>query len=251
MPWIASATASQLRQRIDDSNRSASEKRTQYPKWEYEAIRACYTFIPCPCDEECFCRQHGCDGHWVINANLSFQQFLNHYANLWTPYRNSLKNAVLYDSEPHPRNKGAIPLLQQLKTIWLDENMLFPEKVAKQRKCMVCDSPLDPKFRDFIDTARHLYESKAFSQLFYDIIVPYDTHSRQAMMKMGYSDPRRSLIRTNDQLRVDVRAFIVNNRLTVPEFRGLDDPRIYFPRIPERASGQPFSRVVDKLFYRP
>lgn len=120
-----------------------------------------------------------------------------------------------------------------------------------QNKCMVCDKPLDSLAKSFVDSAKNIYESKAVSQLYYDIIVPYDTGSRHEMMRMGYDDPERSLVKVNDQLRNDVQAFIVRNGLTLLEFRRLDNPSAYFPEIRQRPEGHPFSRVIDKVFYTP
>ena len=71
----------------------------------------------------------------------------------------------------------------------------------------------------------NVYQSKAVSQLFYDVVVPYDTGSRHEMMKAGYGDPRNSLLNVTDQLRRDVQKFIVNNAITMSEFRQLDNPQ--------------------------
>lgn len=247
MPWIANATTQQLAERIRESNRVAATKTTRYPKWEDRAIRECYMFCSCPCDEKCFCRKYGCTGHWVINGDLTFRKFLGHYVYLWTPFHDSLENAVLYGDSPHPRNKAAVSFLRHLSKTW-NEKIRECEKYTKS---LICDLPLDADFRRFVETAKHLYHSKAVSQIFYDYVVPYDGGSRQELIRLGYGDPTLSLMNTNDRLAKDIRTFIERNGLTIPQFRQLDNPREYFPEIPTRATGQPFSRIIDKIFYRP
>ena len=55
----------------------------------------------------------------------------------------------------------------------------------------------------------------------------------------------------NRELFADIRKLSDTHGLKIPDLRRLDTPGAVNPQLREPAGGQPLSRVVDKIFYRP
>jgi hypothetical protein len=97
----------------------------------------------------------------------------------------------------------------------------------------------------------NLYEAKMWSQLFYDSIVAFDTRSKRELKMAGYSDPAQDFLGMNRELFDDLRKLSETHDLGVPGLRQLDSPGRVDPQLQEPVGGQPLSRVIDKIFYRP
>jgi len=94
-----------------------------------------------------------------------------------------------------------------------------------------------------------LYEAKMWSQLFYDLLVPYDTRSKNEMKRAGYTTT--DFLRMNIELFRDLKRFAEAYELDVPGIRRLDSPSAIAPCLSSLPGGQPLSRVLDKVFYSP
>ena len=116
----------------------------------------------------------------------------------------------------------------------------------QHRKCGLCNGGVPLGI-----TIHNLYEAKMWSQLFYDSLVPFDSDSRRKIVKARYTDPISDYTRMNRELFEDLRQLASRANLSVPELRGLDEPWSADQSIVRPENGQPFSRVVGKMFYRP
>lgn len=232
-----------LRDTVATSNRLSLEGVQRYVLWENQAIGRDYEFIPCPCNEKCWCRQHGCEGHYRI-MDIGFKQFLETYTTLWIPpnARDRVISAVLMDGPFEGRQRNAIEPLK-----WLHENCYqVIKRVREYERTGLCGEP--PEIVPQVD---NLYKAKIGSQLFYDSIVPFDTSSRPRMKRAGYPDPTRHFPATNIELFADLRIFAERFSLSMSEIRDLDSPWQIVPNFSRQPGGQPLSRVLDKAFYTP
>jgi len=95
----------------------------------------------------------------------------------------------------------------------------------------------------------NLYEAKMWSQLFYDVLVPYDTTSIRIMRQAGYTTT--DFLAMNRELFQDLRRLAEEHELNVLNIRQLDSPSAIAASLSPPAGGQPLSRVLDKIFYSP
>lgn len=237
---ISDLSLDDIRRRIDQSNCDSHEAKARYVYWENRALHADYEFIDCPCEAGCWCRGMGCAGHYRIKK-ISFDQFLNTYVLLWIPKnsRNNIKSAVLEGQLFNGRQRNAVPVLQ-----WLGKN--WSASLARARdseSCGLCEPTVT------IDRPiSNLYEAKMWSQLFYDVLVPFDTASKREIKRAGYETADFSVM--NKELFRDLRRLAEAHGLDVPAIRRLDSP-FSLPSVRPLAGGQPLSRVIDKIFYSP
>ncbi|MBK8325599.1 MAG: hypothetical protein IPL02_00380 [Moraxellaceae bacterium] len=89
-----------------------------------------------------------------------------------------------------------------------------------------------------------VYTSKLISQLFPDIAVPFDTASAKKMDNNGYKPKSYGA-----DMKSDIQQFIKRNKLSITDFRTLDDAPTQIWQ--SRLNGEltTCSRVIDKLFY--
>ena len=71
------------------------------------------------------------------------------------------------------------------------------------------------------------------------------------MMKAGYTDPTRQFAAMNRELFGDLRLLAEFNGIGVGGLRDLDKPWEQSPCLSVVENGQPFSRIIDKMFYIP
>lgn len=241
MVRISSLSPGEIRKRIEESNQASYKGRAQYVCWENRASRSDYEFIDCPCGPECWCKHRGCLGHYRIKE-ISFNQFVDTYVNLWTPKnaRENIKSAVLTGKPFRGRQSNAIPALK-----WLHQN--WSASLAKARgcnKCGLCDPNISIE-----GSVTNLYDAKMWSQLFYDVLVPFDTASKKEIKRAGYTTTE--FLTMNRELFRDLRRFAEAHGLDVAGIRKLDSPSAISPSLSSLAGGQPLSRVLDKIFYSP
>jgi hypothetical protein len=86
---------------------------------------------------------------------------------------------------------------------------------------------------------------------FYDSLIPFDSSSIRKIKQAGYPDPLLDFLAMNWKVFDDLRKPSECYRLGVPDIRRLDAPWTVDRRLPEPVGGQPLSRVVDKIFYKP
>lgn len=243
MPGITNWSKKYVEKTIFESNTVSAQGRQRYVYWENEIILDQYEFIDCTCDEDCWCRENKCTGHYRIKE-INFDRFLDSYLKLWIPptARINIKDGVLHDKPFQGRQRNAIKYLVQLKEKW-------PERITEVRKNIKCGLCL-PIFPDFVK-AENLYEGKMWSQLYYDCLVPFDTNSKQRIRKLGYSDPIKDYQSFNKELFSDLRLFSQQEELSILNIRNLDQPWTLDESICHIRNGQPLSRVIDKIFYKP
>ena len=255
---IADLTVEQWRERISASNAGAMRKRHKYPPQEGAFLLHCCTFQEPTCSTDCFCREVGNDGVWTLRADLAFDAFLDAFANLWVTGLSSFTEAVRDPKvQTGARWRYGMQLLREVKVRWSDwdgQGHSLPELASQVRRCFFCDDAFD-LISPFVETVRALpgddsgiYTSKLISQLFYDIAVPFDSNSKQLQKRSGY-DPMDYGAGSRHE---DVKRWLVENRLGIPEFRRLDDaPARYWRQgeRPEVDAGTACSRVLDKLYY--
>jgi len=209
------------------------------------------------CDESCFCRQIGNTGAWVIKENLEFDDFLDHYANLWAQGSSSLIGKVK-DSKQSPshREMYSVPVLRALKERWTDwdgHGNSLPNLANQIRYTFLCDDGFN-QIDSIVKVARTLctdntgvYTSKMISQIFPEIVIPFDTASKSIMRRCGYEPTLYGA----GILKKEVIDFINHNRLSASDFRSFDNAPLndwgQFPRPNGEITS--FSRVIDKLFY--
>ena len=241
---ISSLSLDEIRRSISESNRRSAESKSKYVLGESRALQSEYEFVTCPCRDDCWCKRNACDGHYRLKE-VTFESFLETYLNLWIPpsSRGNLQRAVLIGAPFTQRQRNAIKPLQWLRVNWRS----ILQKVRCYDKCGLCDSALPPTVANVSD----LYQAKMWSQLFYDSLVPFDTKSRTKIIRAGYPDPKRDFLAMNKALFHDLRKLSDVHCLGVTGIRRLDSPWMVNRLLPEPAGGQPLSRVVDKIFYRP
>lgn len=241
---VSELSPDEIRQRIVDSNRRSAGGRAKYVYGEASAICSDYELVACGCRDDCWCKRHACAGHYRLKE-ITFQAFLSTYLNLWIPpnSRQCVERAVLDGFLFKGRQKAAVEPLRNLRANW--QSTL--DGVQRYGGCGLCDSAIP------LVAARvtNLYEAKMWSQLFYDSIVPFDTKSRAAMKRAGYSSPAQDFLAMNRELFADIRKLSDTHGLTIPDLSRLDTPGAVNRQLREPAGGQPLSRVVDKIFYRP
>jgi hypothetical protein len=142
------------------------------------------------------------------------------------------------------RQKAAVKPLKNLRANWL----ATLAQVREYRSCGLCDLTTPPLVPTHVSS---LYEAKMWSQLFYDSIVPFDTKSIAEIKRAGYPAPDKNFLAMNHDLFADLRRLSDMHTLAIPDLRKLDSPALVDPQLQNLVGGQPLSRVIDKIFYRP
>ncbi|HMU88899.1 MAG TPA: hypothetical protein PKC11_14905, partial [Agitococcus sp.] len=196
---------------------------------------------------------------WVIKADLPFSIFLKHYANLWAKGQFDTLNKMVNNQNlsADGRYKNLVSVLRAVQKKWNNwdgyGNSLT--KLASQfRYTYLCDDAFD-KIQKLIneiqvvcqDDTTGVYTSKLISQLFPDIAIPFDTASKQKMEDNKYKPNSYG-----QDMKLDIQQFIERNKLSMIDFRTLDDApeNIWQPNHTLKGPLTSCSRVIDKLFYK-
>jgi hypothetical protein len=257
MAYIRSLSVDAWKQAIADSNARAMQKRHQYPPCEGAFLEECCVFAPPSCNASCFCRQVGCNGVWTLRPDLDFGTFLECYAELWVRGSTAFRLAVAGERAATRRTVNGIRVLQGLEESWSDwdgAGHSLPEVVSEVRRSYFCDDAFDliqpsaKRIQGLAYDSTGIYTAKLISQLFYDIAVPFDTNSRKKQENQRYTPS----LYGDGAMRREVREWLVAHRMSVDEFRSLDNApsEHWLPqRRPDATMGTACSRVLDKLFY--
>ena len=73
---IANTPADVLKKAIRHSHENSMKGTQEYVVSENRAILADDEFVDCECAEDCWCKRHGCTGHYVIRE-MTFERFLD------------------------------------------------------------------------------------------------------------------------------------------------------------------------------
>jgi len=259
MPIIHSLRAQAWKAIVFDSNTNAMKKTHKYPLFEKAFFESCLDYVDTNCNADCFCKTIHNQGAWVIKADLKFDTFLEHYANLWARGQfNTLSNMLNHQYFiAEGRYKNLVPVLRVIKLKWnnWDGQGNSLAKLANQYKYThLCDGSFE-KIQGLVEQIKELcsvdttgvYTSKLISQLFPDIAVPFDTASSQHMTQDGYNS-----LSYGKSMKTDIKKFIQSNNLSMREFRALDNAPSQIWESQPKLNGEftSCSRVIDKLFYK-
>jgi hypothetical protein len=241
MGELANISLDKITEKIRTSNKESALGNQKYIYWENKAIIENYEFIPCECDDKCWCRQHSCTGHYRIKK-MTFEKFIDIYVTLWTPpqVRDAVKAAVLKGLRFDGRQINAVKHLRRLQAKW----DITIDEASRWVKCGLCN--ILPK----VPYIENLYEAKIISQLYYDVIIPFDTASRNRIISAGYDDPYLNYREMNRQIYADLNKTL--DKMSMQEIRfSIDMPWKAHTDIKFPKDGQPISRIIDKMFYSP
>ena len=256
---ITDLTVDGWRERLSRSNAQAMEKRHQYPPQEGSFLLRCCSYQAPTCSDGCFCRDKINDGVWTLRPDLAFETFLHFYGELWIGTQRSSFKAYVHDAtrETNTRWAAGMRLLRAIGARWSNwdgAGHSLPELTSRVRRCFFCDdafsliAPFVDEIRELCDDSSGVYASKLVSQLFYDIAVPFDTHSKGLQKRSGYEPTRYG----GGAMQRDVQSWLVAHSLSIAEFRRMDDATLRYWRTEDRprvGTGTACSRVLDKLFY--
>ena len=258
MPDISRLSVLDWQELVAGSNRFAMTKRHKYPPCEERFLQNCCEFVPPACGPSCFCRKVGNCGVWTLRADIEFEQFLDSYANLWTPgWKDALRRYLDDpDAQPAGRLTNMAPVLREAKRLWgsWTNGHSLPQVINSVRRCYFCDDafecidPIVSRIQTFASDSTGIPTSKLISQLFYDIAVPFDNQAKTGQQSFG-CDPYSY---GAGVMRDRAKTWLLANGFSVDDFRTLDDaPRKYWP---SSTNGNPVgpapcSRVLDKLHY--
>lgn len=257
MHLIKNLTLPRWREIVAESNNMAMAKKHKYPIFEYNYFSNCLEYLPTSCSEGCFCKNIYNDGVWVTRKSLTFDIFLENFVNLWAKGgRYIVSNVLEQKFVKSGRSKNAINILIEIQNNWNNwdgNGKSLPSLINEIRKTYVCDNSFEyidiivKRIEDLCDgDSTGVYKSKLISQLFPDIAIPFDTNSKKLMIKHGYNPYSYG----NGILKEEVLEFIRSNKISMREFRGIDDaPNVYWKN-KSISNTTSCSRVIDKLFYK-
>lgn len=261
MPCINSLTTFTWKKEIANSNAAAMGKRHQYPIQEEQFFIDCLEYVNLCCPMDCGCRSLGGDKVWVLKRDLNFGVFLTHYANLWVlGSAGFIRNVYTKGVHPGGRSKNAISLMRYINSKWNNwdgKGSSLPQMSNNHRMSIFCDRAHDAigaiqrQISRNVADSTGVYTSKFLSQLFPDIVVPYDTESAKRMVRCGYVPTQLG----SGSVKSETVRFLHSNGINAAAFRGFDNARnVYWPyrgiRVAKTGLPTTYSRVIDKIFYR-
>lgn len=265
-----------IKSRIIESNTDAAEKnRNLYPIQEQATLVEIWEYSPCECNNNCTCKLFGCENHWKLKQNLSFDNILPAFLRMFVDQKSHQKLCE-WIKEKHPlpdpdkvspRIKNLIPILIDMRDNW-DE---LYSAILNNNKTLVCDEwhnhYFEKQWNFLVKTS--VYRAKQFCILMPDICIPYDTQSRNKILKSTKISKRTNNITYFDMLN-ELRKWIIyvlkSENQTLQNFRKLDNPQKQLPYNPYSIllkknnfdygdiytpDERPISRIVDKFFYQP
>lgn len=258
-------TLSEMRDRIERSNRDSAQNRNCYIVQEQASISEIYEQAACDCSENCTCREFGCSAHWRLKSDVTFREFQNAFLRMFVDNHQHAKviQTVTNGDDAVGRARGASEILTNVRRDW----MKLSESAHLHGKCLFCDDWLDPFWKHrFSVYEGSVYWAKQWAALLPDTAIPYDTQSRLAIQEFtGESAADYTDVLTG--LRKCFLEAMRRDNVSLDDFRRLDDPnesgvafhwkRIRLPRpgfdYPNEyePKTRPISRVIDKCFYSP
>lgn len=246
------------------------ENRNKYIIQEQATLREIWEYVPCNCDENCYCRKFGCTHHWKLKEGLTFDDILPAYLRMFVDvgFHDKLTDCIISQksapSALNKRVKGAYDVLVWVRDNW---DMLYTNAVSYNHS-LICDDWNNDFWEERwqFPISAPIYKAKVMSALLPDTAIPYDTKSLQIMksfLRLSAYDSYYSLLEKIREYCIDVTE---KERLSIGEFRRLDSPgkcsTFNHNYINLKNSGfdygvgftpeeRPLSRVIDKIFYRP
>jgi len=256
-----------IKERIDASNKAAAGNRSRYPIQEQVTLIELWEQLNCECAPECFCKKHGCTFHWKIKPNTNADEAIKGFVRTYIDVEkhNTFFKCLNENYTPPPRIKEAVAIAKDLKTNW----DTYYSNALKSKSCILCDNNTSiywlNRFRA-LNIDMSIYHFKMLSILLPDIAIPFDIKSRALIKKelgLGQADQYSIMILKLQDL---FQRIIEKTNSKVGDLRVLDEPGEYFDfakqdvRLGKQGDNyiksflpleRPFSRVLDKVFYRP
>jgi len=268
-----------MKKQIDYSNEQAAKNRNLYPIQEQATQEEIWEYSRCTCDENCSCKQLGCTHHWKLKTDVQFEEYMMGFLRMFVDRCEHLNLITAIDkgdpSNLKPRVKGAYAVLHALK----GENWVhLSTKAANHNKTLFCDGWADDFFKEQFESFRikdSVYYAKKFCVLLPDIGVPYDTKSRDKMIKQLDIKSDVDYYQFLSQVRSKFLNAFKEQKVRLPIIRTLDspfdssqehlcfDPRLISLRKPDVNYGTKYlptdkqirekqiSLVLDKCYYSP
>lgn len=251
-----------IKRRILESNKSAKENRNLYPIQEQATLLEIWEYVPCECNNDCTCKNFGCTNHYKLKKDTTRDDLLHGFLRMFVDNK---KHEILIQSikenpkiEPPKRVKGAKQAFE-LFSNWAPEASDF-------NKILICTEWVKLKeIFNKIPVMISVYYSKMLSILFPDICVPYDTDSRQKIIKELGGSVENYFDMLN-KLRMWLLNILEREHILLKELRELDNCDEILPFNPGKVSlpkigfnygssyepkERPISRIIDKYFYNP
>jgi hypothetical protein len=245
---------------VSASNAAAMQKKHAYPTYEESFFEQCLEYVDLTCADGCQCRENGSDKVWVVKRDLEFEVFLRHYADLWV--RGSARFIDKVNNEAIDigrRDRNSVPLLRYIRAKWDnwdgDGNSL-PHLANQHRNSLFCDNAfavieaMREQIQCHVVDNTGVYTSKLLSQLFPDVVIPFDTQSRLNMIYCGYNPAQLG----NGAIRNETLQYVSDHELDICDLRRLDNAMTCcWPNqgalVAQIGVPTTYSRVIDKLFY--
>lgn len=261
----------EIRQRIDESNRSAAiNNRNLYPIQEQASLTEIWEYVNGNCDDLCECNNYNRTQQWKLKNGLVFEDIIVAYLRMYVDSRRhqSIMDIVEKSnadfSKLPQRIKGAVVSLYYLRDNW---EKLY-NNASNNMKTLLCDDWCNEFWKNEFNfpISDSVYKAKQYSILLPNICIPYDNASRNKIKRFLGLSNNSTYFEMLQKLRRKVIEIIDNEKSDLVIFQRLDDPskvinfnhsnialrradinygHEYLP------SERPISRVIDKMFYKP
>ncbi|MCX5855931.1 MAG: hypothetical protein NTZ24_15415 [Deltaproteobacteria bacterium] len=260
-----------MKDRITESNKHAADNENYYPIQEQATLKEIWEYVPSNCPPSCTCRKFGCTHHWKLKNNVRFDDFTRGFLRMFVYNRqhqsviSALKSSASSVIGVNPRVEGAVHVLRDLQKNW----NVVSVHAQNHNKSLICDdwdkTPL-AEYWSFRVRGSDIYEVKKYCVLLPDICMPYDTSSRNEVLRQFKKSRVHSYYDLLRALRFASIEVMARMSAALNQFRNLDAPQEKLPfdpykitlRKPEFDYGKsyepayrPISRILDKCFYRP
>ena len=252
---------------IKDSNDDSMNNRNYYPLQMENALDCLYEFKDCNCNDDCYCKKCGCNGHWKLREDVpvTFSDLLPHFLKCFVNssshkiITDHLDNSVAFSKNTRGR-ASAYNILVEVKENW---NQLF--KIIKEfnNKTLICTAGGEPSFLKNVNLLKlinginikkgkeNIYKSKLYSMLFIDLVIPFDTaSSKKIRQDLGLS-VNENYLDCLKQWHDGLIDHFDRNKVKLSEFRRYDNPKLTYKNSEFQEIHRPISRIIDKFYYTP
>lgn len=257
-----------IEKRIIESNTNTSKNGNLYPIQEQATLREIWEYVPCACNNNCNCKKFNCEFHWKLKENLEFYDILPSFLRMFVDKKWHIKLIEWIErKQPLPekvsvRIKDLVPILIEMRDNWGE---LYKETL-NNNKTLICDNWYNDFFKkewDFSVRPTSVYRAKQYCILLPDICVPYDSQSRNKILRNFKINTYYHML---NELRKWIIHILISENQIIHNFRKLDSPQEQLPfnhklvllrklnfdygesYIPDE---RPISRGIDKFFYQP
>jgi hypothetical protein len=235
--YFSSQTVSEFLRR---ANFWAKKNRNAYPIKIYEAIKAMYDWIDCPCDANCDCKKYQCKKHLVLKDRLHFNVCYDHFINC---YVDSNAQEAVRAGRRVGRGRLSAEATNEIQEYW---ERLSSAPVKTHLLCTNWfDIPHNSLARRFKPGARTIYRAKWLSILSFDTFTAYDTSS-VVLFNREFCNPA-TYLEMMDRIRSDIISHLDKAGKSIEDFRRYDNPSEFYPEIPSECP-KPIGNIIDKLY---